>query len=368
MKKLMIYPLNKKNTFLVRYRDLLTDYILTAALIEKGIGLDERDCSALDRYQVANFDLSENFEDKLDKCDTVLFLEDKGINLETYIKKINFVVASGKEIIITKRLHNILKNANLKIDDNVVILQDNEELLPQDTNYLEKLIKLGLKQINVPVILIYGLGENCRKFDTQLAVKQFFLNKGISILQYGSQSLSKLFGFQALPNFLFEKKYSMEEKIYLLNDYLYNEVNNSKCEVLILGVPGGILPINQKITNHFGEMALVISNAVSADIAILNMYYINNINKNYFYRLRENSIHRLNTQINYFALVNICTFNDEDDSNELKYISFENEKMIKDIYIKFDKFKLNVFPLYDNLQKEAFEAIYNELSENIEIV
>lgn len=368
MKKLMIYPIEGKITFLVRNRDILENYILTAVVSEKGINMDNLDVSALDRYSDTRFYISEDFEEELKKCDTVLFIDEKEINIWTYKAKIEATLASGKEIIITEGLQKMLSDTYISIEEKIKVLSMNEEIPLHEPAVLKHMVTRGLNDIDVPVILVYGLGENCRKFDTQLAIRRFFINKGNQILQYGTNSLSRLFGFQTLPAFLFEKGYTMEEKTLLLNQYLYDKIRSSQWDVLIIGVPGGILPFNHIITNHFGELAFIISNAVSADISILNLYYQEDLNVEFLLTLQESSKHRLNTEINYFAMSNICNMYRTEGEPNMHYFSVDNNKVINKVNKTFADQKLSIFSLNDKGQEQAFEKIYYELSENIQVL
>lgn len=50
-------------------------------------------------------------------------------------------------------------------------------------------------------------------------------------------------------------------------------------DVIILGVPGGVMPYSSEIPNGFGEPAFIIANAIKLDIAIYSTY-INGVDLN----------------------------------------------------------------------------------------
>mgnify|MGYP001081135938 CR=1 FL=1 len=72
---------------------------------------------------------------------------------------------------------------------------------------------------------------------------------------------------------MFDESKSSLEKIQKLNQFAVDLIDQKNAEVLIVGVPGGIMPISKFEFDEFGELAYLVSHAIPSDIGILNVYY-----------------------------------------------------------------------------------------------
>lgn len=365
MKKLMIYPYDKEATSIARNRKLLKEYELVSIVALKGWGYREKDGSELDGGSEIGIAISEEFQTELENCEVVLFLDGNNeISLKTYIDKINLANKMGRKILTTKNLRDRLgleKSSSLDFE----IIDDNDvdyELLCKKNN------KVGLYKFKTPIIMIYGTGEYCNKFDIQLALREQFIKDGYKVSQVGTKEYSTLFGFSKIPEFIYTQELTMEDKVFAFNKYIHFLETTEKPDVFIIGVPGGIMSICDKCTNKFGELANIISNAVQADIGILSLYYNKNINERYLKELKLYCKYVLKCCIDYFNLAN-TQYNIE---GELERVTYFTEKSInirnymeknEDIYREND---LNVINI---LSPEYIEYVYiniiNELSNGV---
>lgn len=87
----------------------------------------------------------------------------------------------------------------------------------------------------------------------------------------GTKEYSSLFGFEALPAFLFESG-GLREKILRLNHLIYDKVLQEKADLFIIGCPGGIMRHNPFDFEEYGELSYLIGNAVKADASVLSLY------------------------------------------------------------------------------------------------
>ena len=113
-----------------------------------------------------------------------------------------------------------------------------------------------LLEIPVPCVVVLGTGRRTGKFDLQLNLRNVFQQAGYSVTQFGSKEYSSLFGFDPLPQFLFDLG-SQREKILAFNHLVYETVKRDNSDVVLLGVPGGIMPINPFEFDEYGELAFL---------------------------------------------------------------------------------------------------------------
>lgn len=246
MKKLLVYPFNKETCPLVRYRKMLREYELVAAVPEKGYGWEGKDVCELDGGEPTGFVLSESLSREMERCDAVF--------LNVYNQKYSEVEASEYKSIVQGFSKELLTPTT------DIITETGEELQP-DTK---------LKAITVPVIMVMGLGENCQKFDIQLGLRDTFIKAGYKVLQFGTKSYSSLFGFDAIPK---APEVPLWKKVYLYNKLFWGKCESEKPDVIVIGVPGGVMPISSVFHEMFGETALSLAFAARPDISLLSYYF-----------------------------------------------------------------------------------------------
>ena len=132
-------------------------------------------------------------------------------------------------------------------------------------------------EVNAPVIVVAGLSPNTNKFDTQVIFRNAFVEKGYKVSSIASNSLGSIIGMHSMPLPLFSNSVSFPNKVQIFKEYIGAIDYQESPDLIIVGVPGGIMPHNNKITNYFGEFAKVITSAVQVDVAILTIGFARNI-------------------------------------------------------------------------------------------
>jgi len=361
MNDLLIYPFNYKNRELVQFNELLKDYRLTAAVIPNKID------SELKRFKQSAKDIliTDNYDEGLKLCDTVLFLDGIDSDYSLYAEKINTALQSNKEVFVAKTIEQKLRDiVGDTVFNNVKIIGGGESL-----SNLKK--SDHLKRINVPVIAILGLGEYCGKFSCEIALQRYFREKGYSVLQFGSKDYSELFGFQGMPADIFMQNIPTAKKALLFNQYLYQAYKKADPDIIILGIPEGIMPVNHRIFNNFGEMAGIVGQAVQIDISMLGVYYQSELNEQYFKyieKLRDYSRYKFNCPTDYIFISNTYSQVDENDEAKLNYYHYETVPPVGQITLDGDS-TIKFFNVEDkNSITEVFDKMHNELLSNIAVL
>ncbi|WP_159081770.1 TIGR04066 family peptide maturation system protein [Paenibacillus sp. CAA11] len=362
MDKLLFFPCCYENISIVRYRALLTNYELVTAIVPKGRYLSGKDASAIDGGEHTGFELSDDFEGKVAECDTVLFLE--GLSekyLNSYVKKIEWSQQLGKRVVISEDLNHVLESHGY-IFDGIQILTNNHT---DHVGYLNRGTTEGIYPIHVPIVSILGLGRHCNKFNIQLELGAYFKQTGYKVLQLGTKKMSELFGFRALPEFLYNNSLSVTDRVLAFNHYVYQLSQTESPDLIIVGYPGGILPIDDLHHNDYGTLPFILSNALQTDIGILSLYYNPGLTEAYFKEFQQCCKYRFNIPVNYFHISNS------------RYLIDDNNKQLSFLHLKDTniKEKISTIPdvnLFNTVHKLNSEKIYNtiltELTSNLEFV
>lgn len=339
MKKLLVYPFTKDMCPLARYRDMLEGYELTSAVPAKGFGWEGRDACELDGGAPTGIILGGVFSDELELCDAVL------LNYGGQEPKKDH---AGYEVIArasAKKLTAAFPGS---------IPEPEEDLLPD----------MPLWKIPVPVIMVMGQGENCQKFDIQLGLRKAFRREGYRVSQFGTKAYSGLFGFRPLPR---APEVPLWKKVYLYNRLFRETCDKESPDVMIVGVPGGIMPINSYAYELFGETALALASAARPDITLLSYYFIEP-NQEYFELLRQYARFRLGAGEVHFHASN-TKFVEERSQRKLGYLTLESRFVLQ----KLTQFESDPSTcLFNALVLEssgpAYRGVIEKLQQNVRVL
>lgn len=146
-----------------------------------------------------------------------------------------------------------------------------EYKLIQESYVPEASDSFELKEIDVPIVSVVGIGPNTQIFDVELQLYREFKREGHKITYISSQRIGRLVGEHSIPDFMFDTR-SEREKILLFNRFIYETANEEKPDILLLGVPGEIMPLSKKHSLNFGIVPYEIFSAVKPDISVLSLY------------------------------------------------------------------------------------------------
>lgn len=210
------------------------------------------------------------------------------------------------------------------------------------------------RRITVPIVFIAGMTLYTEKFQVQLALRKKLQENDYQVSQIGSKSYSSLFGFHPYPAFM-EGNMNNEQKMVAFQKYVKYLEMKEKPDLILIGIPGGIMAVNKKHHFDFGITAFMIAQAVDADYVIMNMLYSKGYTVEQLEEIKQVCRYRLNFEIDSFHLSNTMI-----DPMSLMY------DHLKFIEMGTRKYKNKVDGLYDFLNpddmNEAFESMIAKLS------
>ncbi len=264
--KIMLYPMNHNLVPLTRNYDLLSEYNTIYPVAPKSFGYDKEDISAFDGGAPSGIYVTSDYKQIMSDVDAVLIdYSTSMLPLKNYNEVISSALNDKKSVLLsTNPQERFLKESfGFEVPiGNILSFSDKKAMGIKEKRLLE---------MPVPIVMVFGSGENTNKFDIQLALRKEFESAGYKITQFGTKPYSSLFGFEPLPNFIFSKDH-LAKKVLDFNHYVYENIERDDSDIAIVGVPGGIMPINPHGFDECGELAFLISMALRPDETILSLY------------------------------------------------------------------------------------------------
>lgn len=184
--------------------------------------------------------------------------------VEPYIEKF---VRYKKKLCFTKELksseEDMLKKCGINYEQ---IRRGNIEFANADA-------AMRIFKVGIPIVFVLGMFENTEKLSTVLYVHNFLKEKGYKVKTVlTKENVLNIPDCYSFPSEMLEKNYGDAEKILFFNHYVRRIEINEKPDIIVIGIPGEIMPLNEKHNGNFGTMPFLIGNAVSCDYAILNVF------------------------------------------------------------------------------------------------
>lgn len=220
-----------------------------------------------------------------------------------------------------------------------------------------------LLKTSIPIIAVAGLGENCGKFECELELKQYIDKAGYKCAALSSNPLGIYAGMKLLPETLFESSMSFPQKVFALNRYVYTLCMEEQPDVLIVGIPGGVIPLSDNDVNFFLELPLVISSALQIDAAILAVYYANT-SFDFLKGLAQICLNKFSLPVKAFYMSRqMIAIDPESESMQFLFLSDEYIKNHRNCIADVSTVGT---PLKDN--SIVYQRLVQTLKENIETV
>lgn len=266
--KLLVYPMNKSLAPLGRYADMVTDYDQVIPVAPRSFGYGTGDMAVVDGGMESGVNITYDLKAALEACDAAFLDYCPTANLDgkQYMDVIQSLVNTGRRVSISDDLQDFLVRHGYETIKKLPI-----EILEYNKNNIVLNEEKRLLDLSVPCIFVFGSGDLTNKFDIQLGLRKAFQKAGYTVMQLGTKKYSSLFGFDPLPKFILESGDS-QQKVLDFNHYVYEKAKSDNADVVIIGIPGGIMPNNPYQFTEFGEPAFLIGNALKSDISILSLY------------------------------------------------------------------------------------------------
>ena len=345
-----IYPYQYNLYHMFRYQDEVP-YDMKVPISRKGFSLDGRDAKP---DGTSGIIVNSNFTEGIKDVDTVIFHSSDA----DAIDKIEIAMELGKNIVLLKPLEQkVLVQLQKKCEDR------NLELHTAfiETEQFKDTMERELFNMEVPVILVCGMADTTNKFDIQLSIRHYMKKSGYKISQISSKRYGTFYGMHNFPVYMYDANPEYEKILYF-NHYIKQIEIKEKPDVIIIGVPGGIIPLDRKFNNQFSWLMYLISNAVSFDTAIFSMTF-HSYEENFITYMNNFCKYRYGFQISQFHLSDIYHDLTDNGNMNLKQYMRVTAAKYKEEYEKYSGQYCNI---RDEKSAEKLTLdIIDELSNNI---
>lgn len=262
-----IYPYNRTVSNIVRYADFISKYEIVSTIVPNGFDIDGKDISLLEKREKLGKVGVLSFVEGIKACETLIVadIECSEQFQKVIIKNVIYAMQQKKDIL---SLYRFSESQEQLLNEMSKIYSVNYESYKQ-----WKVSSLpysnSRSETYAPIILVAGLNEDCMKFDLQLQLRKGLLEAGYKVSQIGTKHYVELFGFHSFPEFMFDSSLTINDRVVGLNTYVRDIEKKEVPEVIIIGIPGGLIPITEKIHQNYGQIAYEVGYALQADFSIL---------------------------------------------------------------------------------------------------
>ena len=347
-KRLAIYPFYEELISVLNHKDKILDYEVVFAIIPKGW----ESHSEFTESNAECFCSEEKFyaENLIDSVDAFLLCKPIfEIDMSIYDRIIALGEKYRKQIIYVPELDSVITKTN------------NEQLICLQSEMPCILVNSELASIDVPVVMVLGLGENCEKWDVQLGLYDYFTQYGYKVSLISSNPLSRLMGNHNIPYDIDSTELTFSQQVKSINSFVKNVELEENPDVIILGVPGAILSHSQSVPNGYGHIPFLICNAVTPDLSILSLY-CGKYEEKHIKEIKSTCYYRLGANVNYLHISKIaCNYNFE--TRKMDYFSVDKSFLTDNIIRELES--ISSFNITDSHSREkVFKNIMQELQNN----
>ena len=261
MNKAILLMYNSDVSEIIRFKNMLNDIEIVQIVAPKGWGFAGEDAGVVDGGMITgstiNYEI--NFDIQFDMA--IIFSElDERIIRDMYSIYFAKLMQRNIRILCSNKIKKVLNSLNGAYDN--FMMFENLPIKRSDRVF----------EIDTPIILVAGTHENTQKFQIQLYLKKVMERKGYKISMIGSKEFSELFGGHSFPRYMFETDLE-KNKITAFCSLIKMIENDEKPDAIIIGVPGGMLPYNDKFCGYFGITLYEVMLAVRPDILVLSCLF-----------------------------------------------------------------------------------------------
>jgi peptide maturation system protein (TIGR04066 family) len=366
MKKIAIFPFDYYLLPVIKNKDNLLDFQLSQVFSLQGWGMVNDTVSASCKDDTAeDIVVMDIFDESVDFDFDILYITNSNhkIDDDLLYRCIERAAKRQKNILVSKKLSTeqmeqikaICKQNNVHVqflyaDVSTDIINDTAEML---------------YSIDTPIISVSGVDENTNKFEVQLELYNRLKKDGYSVSWVSSRNEMLLCGEHPLPDFMFQTSISETQKILMYNHFVKFIEEQESPDVIILGIPGEMMPNSKLQVGHFGTTAFQIFNAVNPDFSVLCVH-CNGNNEDYFDRLLQameykfsvetdciyiSSISKDPFSLNKITPVEYVLYNNDFTTAVISQIAYDScPQFGRNTYEKLYQFAVDRLHGYDDLQ------------------
>lgn len=362
--KAFIYPYSRSFAAYLRHIKHFNIFNIVAAVTPGKWANDNYDVGYIDDGENIGIPISLDYDHCLNECDTVIWANyDYYSNNDFYktvLLRIKKAMAAGKNIVCFEQLSSEEENdlQNYAETNNIMfIYKPNNSPFDCYSDLPD--------EIDVPIISVLGMTENCSKFDTELSIYRLLSDKGYKVSLISSKSNADLLGVQSFPSFMYSNNYNEIEKINLYSNFVKSIARHQQPDVILLGIPGGLIPFNKIHNMHYGITAYEIFSIIKPDYNIVNIWadYLSNTVIDDLINICK---YRHGIKIDAIGISNISIFNDHSTiDREHQEYNIYNLQWVDDKIASYGFEHRSGLKLYNIKKNTSMEKLVNDVIDTL---
>lgn len=356
-----IYPVSREVVVLARFHALIaktSGIDILGAVAPQGVLLQNEDVSFLDGGTPTGILISNVFNDIVTQYDMLILPDISYWYNNDYMKDIldNLMLAMrlGLDIYCIGELPVVYRDFLLKYAElNKVSLIMDDATENYNISDYHKII-----DIQTPVVAVISTAEDCSKFQCQLGLVDILQQKGFRVSYISSKSYGELLGFHSFPSKILSHMWDFDSKIKYINAYMSHIEKLEKPDIFLIGIPGGVLPVDEENLNGYGLLHVLISSAINIDFLITN-YPCSEFTKDYMKYSYQVVERKMGVSPDVLCLSNISI-------NQASYIQqhyiFEKDvHSVKEVRRLEDVYKNRGVSILNSLCTSSYEDIVEKI-------
>lgn len=379
-KRVLIYPFSNKFFPVMKAMINKSDeYEIVSVVTPKTwfLARENDDVSKINNSNPLGVAISNDFEEEIKKCDTVIIADcnNEKLMYSHILQKIRTSIKLNKNIICCFKLDDkdLLEINELCKRNNIKFEYLNEpDKSDEDIDILKKQIVNNYTKIYKPdatVIFVGKLLDELESTFSLVSISDKYKKEGYNVVTISLNNNCKILDYLSFPSFIFESNTSIEEKIFMFNFFVRQIEIEYKPDLIIVQLPGGMMKYSDIITNGFGIYPYLISQALSSDYFVL-VAPLDEINKEFYEKISECFWHRFGFKIDVVNMLNATldsSYSMEQHKVILNYLPIQNVDKI--ISKKFEESKIPVFnPLNNTDCEKMFRESISTLTKYVSTV
>lgn len=270
IKKLLIYPYDENaeillwdKSFFRNYSDLETVYLCSPK------GWRTKDLMISNVSNKLEYDICrENYSESIKSVELAIFTMSMYNDLT--ISKMEEAAKRG--III----YDLLKYNNRRQELQCICISNGGEYYYYNDNdsfsiNVNELYGIGLVELKTPIVTIGSQVCSIGQEFLEFGITGFLRKEGYKTTLISSSYFAGLSENHEVPSCLNSVKYNDTEQILLFNRYLKMVEKEETSDVIVLGIPGGMMPYTNELYGDFGMTALKMFQAMRPDFFVYCM-------------------------------------------------------------------------------------------------
>ena len=358
LKRILIYPYTKDFYPILKALIKTTEYNDFRIVSPRACSI-ERDAGYIVNREDMGIVVSNNFYDSVNGCDTLLVPDISNIELfhEDIIEKIEYAIENNLNIECYAAIDKILaKKLNEKAQSSGKIFDfyENQKMYNENT----PIIKKNLVSFNIPIVFVGDLYDKSDSMEITIQLCEKLKLSGYKAIATTLGINCNILGssYTNWPIDFFQSNITESDKVYMLNDFIGNMIDEKKPDIILLQLPPGLIRFNNEYVNNFGIYPYLISQAIQPDYFILSTQY-ELIEAEYYDKLSINFYHKFGINIDILVVSNIyfdVATADRQGGTSHFYLDINRVcHEVKDFH-EHTKKDIKIFPINE------FDEIYNE--------